>query len=102
MRISATIGTSDTGWRPSRQGIGAIGCVVRSVLTIHGTIGFGGGRSATEDETTWTGQLSADESRELENLLRTHGWFEREPASSPQPPKRTYEQAGDGHFVQVA
>lgn len=52
-----------------------------------GSIEFGGGMKARLDDTAWKGQLTPDEIHQLRELVESHGWYQRNPASTDQPPK---------------
>lgn len=56
-----------------------------------GTIGFGGATDALNNRLSWTGEMTADETRELRAMLGEHQWWTREPASTGTPPGRVYE-----------
>ena len=55
-----------------------------------GTIHFGGGLDARQEKTTWSGPMTAEEIQQLHDLLTHHGWFDAGPASTDQPPGRSY------------
>ncbi|MCA9286197.1 MAG: hypothetical protein KDA22_13310 [Phycisphaerales bacterium] len=50
-----------------------------------GTIAWGGGVSAQDGKTTWSGRLTDEQCRSIERLLREDGWLRREPPTSGQP-----------------
>jgi hypothetical protein len=65
-----------------------------------GSISFGGGIKALIDKTTWTGQMTDDERRQLHDLILQHGWFERDPVSTNDPKTRVYRidlRGPEGH-----
>lgn len=55
-----------------------------------GSIEFGGGVNARLDRTTWKGQLTLDEIQRLRSLIESHGWYERNPPSTGEPPDMLY------------
>lgn len=68
-----------------------------------GTFNWGGGLNALIDKTTWAGQMTDDERRQLYDLLITHGWFERDPVSTNVPEGSVTRvdlsgDAGSNHF----
>jgi hypothetical protein len=65
-----------------------------------GTISFGGGFKARVGSTTWTGQMTEQEQRELLDVIREQEWFTREIESTGQPDDRVYRvtvNAAEGH-----
>ena len=55
-----------------------------------GTIHFGGGLDARQENTTWSGPMTAEEIQELHDLLTHHGWFATSPVSTDRPKGRSY------------
>ena len=51
-------------------------------------LGFGGGVPATQGQLTWTGSLSLEQYDRLQALLRQHGWFDADVASTGEPPQQ--------------
>lgn len=65
-----------------------------------GSLHFGGGLDAQINKTSWTGQLSSQEVKQLVALLNEHGWFKQEPDSSSIDADRKYSidlRWPDGH-----
>lgn len=56
-----------------------------------GTLMFAGGQDARWDRPTWTGSMTAEQIDQLIDLLEAHGWFDRSPTSTSDPPERRYE-----------
>ena len=55
-----------------------------------GSIHFGGGLDARREKTTWSGPMTAEEIKQLRDLLTRHGWFAASPASTDRPKDRSY------------
>ena len=51
-------------------------------------LGFGGGAAATKSQLSWTGSLSLEQYDRLQALLRQHGWFDADVASTGEPPQQ--------------